>query len=126
MKHLEDQLQMAAVTWMRLQHPDVLVIHARNGGSLKSAREGAKFKRMGVVAGVADLLILRKGYAGKSDKLGICLYTYHGFFIELKAGKGVQSPAQKAFQSKVESEGYKYQVIRSIDEFIAAVNAYLD
>lgn len=115
MNHHEDNLQMACVNWFRLQYPDVLMIHVRNGGSLKSAREGAKFKKMGVVAGVADLMILRRGFAGK-----------HGFFIELKAGKaGRQSEAQKAFQEKVESEGYKYVICRDIDEFMNEVNKYL-
>lgn len=123
MKHHEDNLQMACVTWFRLQYPDVLMIHPRNGGSLKSASEGAKFKRMGVVAGVADLQVIKSCYTSYGPFDGV---LYHGFFIELKAGKaGRQSPAQKAFQEKVESEGYKYAICRDIDEFMNEVNKYL-
>ena len=117
----EDRLQIACVQLFRYQHPDVLMIHVKNGGSLKSAAEGAKFKRMGVVAGVADLLILRAYYKQRfMDR------DYHGLFVELKNGNtGRQSPKQKEFQAKVEREGYKYAICRSVDEFMDAVNDYL-
>jgi len=79
---------------------------------------------MGVVAGVADLFIVKSAMDG-NYQTGDFWY-YNGFFIELKAGKaGRQSPAQKAFQKKVESEEYKYAICRDIEEFINEVNKYL-
>ena len=43
----------------------------------------------------------------------------------MKTEKGRQSPEQKAWQKKAEAHGYKYVVIRSLDDFIETVNAYL-
>jgi hypothetical protein len=40
-------------------------------------------------------------------------------WIELKAPKGKQSELQKSFQEKVESEGHRYLLIRSLDELEA-------
>lgn len=117
MIHLEDKLQIECVRYFNLQYPDVMIIHIRNGGSLKSAIEGAKFKKMGVVAGVADLFVM-------------CIHRsigklYHGLFIEMKAGKGQQTQAQKIFQEKVESAGYKYAICRSFEQFKNEVDGYL-
>lgn len=41
------------------------------------------------------------------------------YWIELKAPKGKQSELQKSFQAKVESEGMRYLLIRSLDELEA-------
>ncbi len=89
-----------------------LLFHPANGGK-RNAKEAAKFKRMGVRAGVSDLLLLmpRKGL--------------HGLCIELKVGKNKQTESQRAFQSVVEGQGYKYAVCRSVNEFITIINEYL-
>ena len=55
------------------------------------------------MAGVSDLIILKPN--------GITL------FIELKVEKGIQSDAQKLFQSKVESLGFDYYIIKSLEQF---------
>lgn len=36
MIHLEDKLQIECVRYFNLQYPDIMIIHIRNGGSLKS------------------------------------------------------------------------------------------
>ena len=38
-------------------------------------------------------------------------------FCELKTEKGVQSANQKEFQKRVESLGYRYLLVRSLDDF---------
>lgn len=56
------------------------------------------------------------GMKGSSD-----LFALHkGMFyaIEVKAPKGVQSPAQKQFQSDVEVSGGVYVLARSVDDVI--------
>ena len=40
--------------------------------------------------------------------------------------KTYQSPAQKEWQAAVESVGYKYAVVRSLEEFIQLINSYLN
>lgn len=113
MRHLEDNLQIACMSYMRLVYPDVLAFHVPNGGN-RSAREGARLKKMGVVAGVPDILILATG----SD--------YHkGLAIELKVGSNSSSPDQKAMQLKFEIAGWRVEVVKSLDKFIEIVDEHL-
>jgi hypothetical protein len=70
-------------------------------------------KAEGVTAGVADLLLL------------VPSQGYHALAIEMKTEKGRQSPDQKQWQKTVERQGYRYAVCRSLDDFMATVNAYL-
>lgn len=111
--HPEDDLQEICVKWFDLAHPklSLLLHHSPNGGK-RNAREAARFKRMGVRAGFPDLqlLIPNQGYAG--------------LFLELKAGKGVQSDNQKEYQSVLEAQGYKYVVIRTLEQFQTEVENY--
>jgi hypothetical protein len=39
------------------------------------------------------------------------------FFIEVKNAKGKQSEDQEKFQNRVESMGYSYFLVRSLQEF---------
>ena len=112
MRHLEDTLQKNCVKWFNLAHPRELLVHCPNGG-FRDAREAAKFKEMGVRSGFPDLFLYRP--SGE----------FHGLALELKAGKGRQSDSQKEMEARLNALGYRYTVIRSFDEFRAAVEAYL-
>ena len=114
--HNEDNLQIACVKWFGLQYPALafLLIHPANGGSRKML-EAVRFKKMGVRAGVADLLLL----VPDSDSPFLCL--------ELKDGeRGRQSREQKEWQKLVESVGAKYVVVRTIEQFISTIKNYLE
>lgn len=110
----EHRIQVACVRWFAYQYPQYegLLFSVPNGGH-RDKVTGAMMKAEGVVAGVADLILLvpSKGY--------------HALCIEMKTEKGRQSPEQKAWQKKVEAQGYKYAVCRSLDDFIATINDYL-
>lgn len=113
--HKEDSLQMACVKWFDLQYPNLskLLFHPANGGSRKYL-EAVRFKKMGVRAGVADLVLL----VPNAEHPFLCL--------ELKNGKeGRQSDNQRKWQQIVELIGGKYIVIRSIEQFVAEVRNYL-
>lgn len=62
---------------------------------------------MGVVAGVADMMYL-------SDNGLIA--------IEFKTIIGRQQPRQKQWQETIEAAGYKYHIVRSLNEFLKAIN----
>jgi len=113
-RHIEDRLQISCVEWFDLKHPDMklLLHHSPNGGH-RNVIEAAKFKKMGVRAGFPDLILLE----ANND------YPLMG--IELKTKIGRQSPYQRAYQREFERLGYKYVVIRSLDEFIKEVENYL-
>lgn len=51
---------------------------------------------------------------------------YHGLCIEMKTKSGRQSSEQGLWQLKVEKYGYKYAVCRSLEDFIATVEGYLN
>lgn len=114
MRHSEDTLQKSCVAWFDLQyqHLSWSLFHVPNGGKRNSV-EAAKFKAMGVRPGVPDLmLVIPRG-------------GYHYLALELKVGKNKQTENQKWYQSKMTENGGKYVVIRSLDDFIDTVNAYL-
>ena len=71
--------------------------------------DGARLKAMGMVAGVADMVYLNPNG----------LVT----FIEFKTDKGRQSPEQKDFERKCYEWGYAYEIVRTFDEFKAAIGA---
>ena len=72
----------------------------------RSKINGAIMKSCGLVAGVADMTYLKDSKA---------------YFFELKTDKGRQSENQRNWQQLIEAAGFSYQIIRSLDEFQAAV-----
>ncbi len=115
MRHEESQTQRACVKWFRLVYPKLarLLFAVPNGGK-RGIREAAIMKAEGVVAGVADLLLL------------IPSREYHALAIEMKTDKGKQNENQKLWQMDFEKSGGKYVVCRCFDEFRSAVEKYLE
>lgn len=112
MRNLESSLQISSVKWFRLQYPKLILFAIANGGN-RSAITGSILKQEGVLAGVADLFLL------KSSK------EFHGLFIEMKVKNGKQSPTQKVFQQKCEENNYKYVVCNNIESFINGIENYV-
>lgn len=112
MKHEESNLQQACVKLFRLQYPNLIIFAIPNGGS-RNVIEAARLKREGVLAGVADLMILKPNE------------SYYGLFIEMKIGKGRQSESQISFEMYCIHHNYRYTIARSLDEFINIVENYL-
>lgn len=114
MRHIESEIQKACVTWFRLQHYSLrLNLFAVGNGGARSRTEAAIMNGEGVTAGVADLLLL------------VPNATHHGLAIEMKTAKGRQQPSQKEWQQAAEAQGYRYEVVRSFDEFKNLINEYL-
>ena len=116
MRHIEDRIQEACVSWFDLQFPKLsrLLHHSPNGGK-RNAREGARFKAMGTRAGFPDLILLYPA-AG-----------YHALLIEMKTKQrgSKQTESQKDYQRLAEAYGYKYTVCRSFDEFRHTILSYM-
>jgi len=98
--HLEDDLQVQIITFVRTHYP-LAVIYAVPNGGRRNAIEGARLKKQGVLAGVADLHLLVNGRIT---------------FIEVKIAGGKQSDNQKEFQRIVELQGFKYRIIYSVSD----------
>ena len=102
MKHQESTLQTSCVKWFRLQYPNLVIYAVPNGGS-RNVREAQRLKSEGVLAGVADLVVLLP--QGKS------------LYIEMKVKGNKQTDNQKAFQDKAITLGHPYTVCYSFEEF---------
>lgn len=116
MQHPESELQQRCVLWFRYQWPQYrLLLFAVPNGGFRLAREAARFYAEGVTPGVSDLILL----APRGDWPALC--------IELKttASSSRQSARQKEWQMAVEAEGYRYEIVRTFNEFMALINEYL-
>lgn len=115
MRHIESAIQKNCVRWFRLQYPELskLLFAVPNGGT-RNKREAAIMKAEGITAGVSDLLLL------------VPNKYFHGLCIEVKTETGRQTKMQKDWQTEVEKQGYKYVVVRNIDDFIEQIRMYLE
>ena len=100
----EDQLQAQIFQYHWNTYPAErgLLFHVNN--KARNAIEGNRFKAMGVISGVSDLIYLKPG--GKP------------VMIELKTETGAQSAEQKKWQAAIEASGYEYRIVRSLSEAI--------
>jgi hypothetical protein len=114
MKHEESRLQSACVEWFRYQYPKHVLFAIPNGGA-RSAVTGRILKREGVLPGVSDLFLMCPNAKGA-----------HGLFIEMKTQAGKPTVAQLEFALQATLAGYQCVVARSLDEFMAVVNNYLN
>ena len=67
----------------------------------EATRNNSKYIKSGVLSGVSDLILV-------IDKVS---------FVEVKNRSGKQSEKQKEFQNKVELLGFKYYLVRSLEDF---------
>lgn len=114
MRHLEDNLQKACITWFDYQYPHMRIRlhHSPNGGK-RNVIEASKFKAMGVRAGFPDLILLSPNK------------QYPFMAIELKIKTGKQSELQKEYQNEIEKVGAKYVICRSLEDFMTQITDYL-
>ena len=112
----EAQLQKECLRWFRLQYPKLapLLFAVPNGGS-RNEKEAAELKRQGVVAGVADLILLKPS----KDR------QFSALCVEMKSRTGKQSATQISWEKHAKAHGNRYEVVRSIEEFIRIINEHL-
>ena len=84
-----------------LQSKGIFAFSVPNELAGKDPRRMRHFVAMGLRSGVSDLIVLLPNRI---------------IFLEVKTDKGRQSDNQKRFQKKVESLGFEYYVVRSVDE----------
>lgn len=111
----EHRIQCSCVRWFNLKHRKLKgrLFAVPNGGK-RDALTGAKLKAEGVVAGVADLILL------------VPNRFYGALLVEMKTLTGRQSESQKDWEQIITSEGdYKYVVCHSLDDFIREVDDYI-
>lgn len=118
----ESSIQASCVQWLHNAHPETRGLffcvpneNSRSGYENKRQQliSGSIRKNMGVQSGVSDtILMLPRG-------------CYHALCCEFKTELGTQSSKQIEWQSRVESAGYKYIVVRSLEQFKQEIENYL-
>jgi hypothetical protein len=106
----EDDLQQICARYLAYM-PEIFYCHVPNGGN-RNAREAAKFKRMGVRAGIPDLLIFNPSG------------PYNGLAIELKVKGGKVRPNQKEALERFKALGWLTVVVYSFDQFEDVIEDY--
>lgn len=112
----EHRIQCSCVRWFTLKYPQYrgLLFAVPNGGR-RDAVTGAKLKAEGVIAGVADLIFLKRNS------------RYCGLLIEMKKPKGKQSESQKEWERIINTLGeFKYVRCHSFDQFRHEVEEFLN
>lgn len=121
--HPEEDLQINCCRWYDLQWGSrkykgvelrELLHHSPNGGH-RNKKEAARFKAMGTRAGFPDFW------------LGVPVDNTPYLCVELKTlrkGSG-QSDRQRNYEALVTAMGARYEVVRTLQEFINVINDYL-
>ena len=113
----EGKIQAECFTWFHNTYPQYrgLLFHCPNENDRADSNpiQGAIRKSLGVVPGVADLILLvpRPGHGA--------------LLIEMKDAKGTQKSRQVEWQKIVERQGYIYKICRSLEEFQEIIIKYL-
>lgn len=95
--------------------PQLLFTHPANQG--RSPQEGAKLKKMGVRAGVPDLLFWWiPDFLDGNNKIHYGLLPIQSAAIELKSKTGSSSTSQKKFRESFERMGGAYAICKSVKE----------
>lgn len=119
MKHPERDLQRAVVILLNRVLPPDAVSTAINPLPLKGARAGAQMKRLGLTAGVPDLMIVHHGFT---------------LWIELKAPGKYATPDQAEVHARLRA-AHKYPnqsysasgtvvVCKTVDEVLLALHSH--
>ena len=111
-RHDEDDLQASIVRFFAYQYPEFagLLFAVPNGGQ-RNAREGARLKAGGVVAGVSDLVLI--------------VPRPHILLLEVKVKGGKLSDAQKVWHGKAAAAGHTVAVAYDFNAARAAITAHI-
>lgn len=113
--HEESQLQRDCVAWFRMQYPNhALMLFAVPNGGGRSPVEAAILKGEGVVAGVADLILLE----ARGNYGALCIE------MKTRSKSSRQSVNQKIWQEATQKAGNAYVVVRTFEQFQDLVRRY--
>lgn len=130
LQHREDSEQAALVEWAKLERiPKFTVLRVGdflfaipNGGK-RGIREAARFKKLGVKPGVADLFFAYP--CGEYAGLWIEMKKPRLAFRSLGEAKRSVSPEQQAFLDNMRWAGYETAVCYGCAEAINIITSYL-
>ena len=113
----EDVEQEAVIAWAHMEErylPDLKMLYHVPNERKCTVQQGAKLKRLGVRAGVPDLI------------LDVARGNYHGLRIEMKAMGGRATPAQKEWLDQLRLQGYAATICYGAEAAIKVLKDYLE
>lgn len=108
----EDKLQNAVMQYLSTQYPKVFAIHVPNEGK-RSPFERYKFKYLGGVAGVPDVLIFHQNS------------EFAGLAMELKVGYNKPTDNQKQALSRLENANWFACWVNNFDDAKKIIDNHL-
>lgn len=108
----EDMMQHEIMNYIKKHYPDVLAIHVPNE-SKRSTFERYKFKMLGGMSGIPDVLIFR---ANKE---------FYGLAMELKVGYNKPTENQLKCLDLLKKENWKVCWLNDYEKAIDIINEYL-
>lgn len=109
------QAKCFVMAWNEFPETRRLLFHVENELNLpgQNAIRGAIRRSEGIVKGVSDLILL------------IPRHGYHGLMIEMKTPDGYWRKDQQEWAALVRAQGFRYEVIRTEEDFRALLVEYL-
>lgn len=109
----EDKLQNAVMQYIKLKYPEVLAIHVPNEGK-RTPFERYKFKYLGGVSGVPDVLIFHQN----AFKAGLA--------IELKAGYNKPTQSQKDCLERLKMANWSAEWVNNFEDAQKLIDEHID
>lgn len=111
----ENKIQQESTIWLWNTYPLTrrLCYHIPNGG-LRTARESAMLKAIGVLPGIPDI------------HLAIPAQGYASLYVEFKTESGRLSADQETQRSVLRAAGNAWYLCRSLEEFKDIIHYYLE
>jgi hypothetical protein len=109
----EDKLQNQVMYYLKMKYPKALSIHVPNEGK-RSPFERFKFKYLGGVAGVPDVLVFSKNV----NKCGLA--------IELKVGYNKPTENQKKVLEALKMANWEAQWVNTLDDATELIDNYFN
>lgn len=104
----EAELQKNIINYIHTNYPQLLVFSVPNEATY---RRRNYFHQLGMLSGVSDLILV---------------FLNGVVFIECKAPRGRQSIEQINFQKRIEALGFKYFIVKELDEIKNIINNELN
>lgn len=133
MKRSEECFQVQLVHWFRFQYPRYAeLLTLGSFGENVGARRMKRLKQMGLSPGFPDLFLavpransITLEIDGKIEVLYFERDLYTGLFLELKTKTGRVSKEQLEKHNLLRTQGYRVEVVRSLDAGMEVFNDYL-
>lgn len=111
MKQLEERIQEDCYLWFHNTYPKLRGLLCYNLNNSSNRVQGAKNKGMGLQEGRSDMVFY---------------FNAKAYMIEFKTEEGAQSPSQLKWEQSIRSQGFKYIVVRSKEEFMLLINKVIN